>query len=91
MASWRSSLEIFLGTKAAVGFSLEQQALGVLGIEFRGARTDGRGRSPALSGQAAEAGAFIPVQAQPVKVFHGELGVQSGIRSALGRCLQCAG
>jgi hypothetical protein len=68
--------EVFLSTKAAVGFSFEQEPLGVFGIDRKALGLTVRA-VVAFVGQAAETGAFIPVKTEPVKVFH-ELEFKAG-------------
>jgi hypothetical protein len=71
--------EILLGTEATVGFAIEEEPLGVFGIDFE-ALGLAVGAVFTFIGQAAETGAFIPVEAKPVEVFH-ELEFKAGFRA----------
>ena len=69
--------ELLRGAEAAVGLALGEQALGVLGVDVPAARIGGRGRGRPCPGSPGRAGAFVPVEAQPVQVFD-ELGFEAG-------------
>ena len=89
------SFQLFRGAEAAVGFALVQQLLGVSGVDIEALRL-AIGAVCAFGGVVETAGAFIPVEAEPVQVFN-ELGFvtgfaafQIGILNAQQKLTACA-